>query len=58
MKIAALQLCASDDPVSNLELTLSMVQQAAEAGRMIKPWRHCVPAPLGSGFGFPLVHWR
>ena len=32
MKVAALQLCASDDPVSNLELTLSMVQQAAEAG--------------------------
>ena len=32
MKIAALQLCASDDPVWNLELTLSMVQQAAEAG--------------------------
>ena len=32
MKIAALQLCASDDPVANLALTLSMVRQAAEAG--------------------------
>ncbi len=32
MKIAALQLCASDDPIANLALTLSMVQQAAEAG--------------------------
>ncbi len=32
MKIAALQLCASDDPVANLALTLSMVQQASEAG--------------------------
>ena len=32
MKVAALQLCASDDPVANLEFTLSMVQQAAEAG--------------------------
>ena len=32
MKVAALQLCASDDPVANLALTLSMVQQAAEAG--------------------------
>ena len=32
MKVAALQLCASDDPVANLALTLSMVQQASEAG--------------------------
>lgn len=32
MKIAALQLCASDDPVANLAPTLSMVRQAAEAG--------------------------
>ena len=32
MKVAALQLCASDDPVANLAITLSMVQQAAEAG--------------------------
>ena len=32
MKVAALQLCASDDPVANLALTLSMVQRAAEAG--------------------------
>ena len=32
MKVAALQLCASDDPVANLELTLSMVQRASEAG--------------------------
>lgn len=32
MKVAALQLSASDDPVANLEFTLSMVQQAAEAG--------------------------
>ena len=32
MKVATLQLCASDDPVANLEFTLSMVQQAAEAG--------------------------
>lgn len=32
MKIATLQLCASDDPVANLALTLSMVRQAAEAG--------------------------
>ena len=32
MKVAALQLCASDDPVANLELTKSMVQRAAEAG--------------------------
>ena len=32
MKVAALQLCASDDPVANLAFTLSMVQQAAEAG--------------------------
>jgi len=32
MKVAALQLCASDDPASNLALTLSLVQQAAEAG--------------------------
>lgn len=32
MKIAALQLCVSDDPVANLALTLSMVRQAAEAG--------------------------
>ena len=32
MKIAALQLCASDDPVANFKLTLSMVKQAAEAG--------------------------
>jgi len=32
MKVASLQLCASDDPVANLEFTLSMVQQAAEAG--------------------------
>ena len=32
MKVAALQLCASDDPVANLELTISMVQRAAEAG--------------------------
>ena len=32
MKVAALQLCASDDPVANLANTLSMVQQASEAG--------------------------
>ena len=32
MKVAALQLSASDDPVANLEFTLSMVRQAAEAG--------------------------
>ena len=32
MKVAALQLCASDDPVANLAMTLSMVQQAGEAG--------------------------
>ena len=32
MKVAALQLCASDDPVANLELTLSMIQRASEAG--------------------------
>ena len=32
MKVAALQLCASDDPVSNFALTLSMVQQASETG--------------------------
>ena len=32
MKVAALQLCASDDPVANLELTISMVQRASEAG--------------------------
>lgn len=32
MKVAALQLCASDDPVANLELTISMVQRAADAG--------------------------
>ena len=32
MKVAALQLCASDDPAANLALTLSLVQQAAEAG--------------------------
>lgn len=32
MKVAALQLCASDDPVANLALTLTMVQRAAEAG--------------------------
>ena len=32
MKVAALQLCASDDPVANLALTISMVQRAAEAG--------------------------
>ena len=32
MKVAALQLCTSDDPVANLELTISMVQRAAEAG--------------------------
>ena len=32
MKVAALQLCASDDPVANLALTLPMVQRAAEAG--------------------------
>jgi deaminated glutathione amidase len=32
MKVAALQLCASDDPVANLDLTISMVQRAAEAG--------------------------
>ena len=32
MKVAALQLCASDDPVVNLAHTLSMVQQASEAG--------------------------
>jgi predicted amidohydrolase len=32
MKVAALQLCASDDPVANLAHTLSMVQQASEAG--------------------------
>ena len=35
MTLAALQFCASDDPVSNLELTLSMVQQAAEAGAQL-----------------------
>jgi len=32
MKVAALQLCASDDPVANLAHTLSMLQQASEAG--------------------------
>ena len=32
MKVAALQLCASDDPIANLEVTLSMVQQASEKG--------------------------
>ena len=32
MKVAALQLCASDDPAANLPHTLSMVQQASEAG--------------------------
>ena len=32
MKVAALQLCASDDPVANLAHTLFMVQQASEAG--------------------------
>ena len=32
MKVAALQLCASDDPVANLAHTLLMVQQASEAG--------------------------
>lgn len=32
MKVAALQLCASDDPVANLELTISMVQRASETG--------------------------
>ena len=32
MKVAALQLCASDDPAANLAHTLSMVQQASEAG--------------------------
>lgn len=32
MKVATLQLCASDDPVANLAHTLSMVQQASEAG--------------------------
>lgn len=32
MKVAALQLCASDDPVANIEMTLPMVQQAAEMG--------------------------
>ena len=32
MKVAALQLCASDDPIANLEVTLSMVQQASEMG--------------------------
>ena len=32
MKVAALQLCASDNPVANLAHTLSMVQQASEAG--------------------------
>ena len=32
MKVAALQLCASDDPSANLAHTLSMVQQASEAG--------------------------
>ena len=32
MKVAVLQLCASDDPVANLERTISMVQQAVEAG--------------------------
>ena len=32
MKVAALQLCASDDPVANIARTLSMVQQAAESG--------------------------
>ena len=32
MKVAALQLCASDDPVANLAHTLSMVQRASEAG--------------------------
>jgi len=32
MKVAALQLCATDDPIANLAHTLSMVQQASEAG--------------------------
>ena len=32
MKVAALQLCASDDPAANIEMTLPMVQQAAEMG--------------------------
>jgi deaminated glutathione amidase len=32
MKVAALQLCASDDPVANLAHTLSMLQRASEAG--------------------------
>jgi len=32
MKIAALQLCVSDDPAANLKNTLSMVQQASQAG--------------------------
>ena len=32
MKVAALQLCASDDPTANLDMTLPMVQQAAEMG--------------------------
>ena len=32
MKVAAMQLCASDDPVANLALTLPMVQRAAEVG--------------------------
>ena len=32
MNVAALQLCASDDPTANLDMTLPMVQQAAEMG--------------------------
>ena len=32
MKVAALQLCASADPTANLDMTLPMVQQAAEMG--------------------------
>lgn len=32
MKVAALQLCASDDPAANLALTISMVQRASETG--------------------------
>lgn len=32
MKVAVLQLCSSDDPVANLDITLSMVQRASEMG--------------------------
>jgi len=32
MKVAVLQLCSSDDPVANLDITLSMVQWASEMG--------------------------